>query len=218
MDSYLLIIAHKTLIIEPMDATFMDRHPRLSDGLSLVIFVIGVAIGTVLLNAFVFQTFNVEGASMETTMYTGDRLIVNRLPVTMSKLQNKNYTPKRGQIIVFKNPNYNASLGKDEYIVKRVIAFAGERVTVKNGTTTVYNKESPNGFNPDSTVNKNEPGQPTSGNIDTVVPKGTIFVMGDHRQGNYSCDSRNCMGSIPLYDIVGPVGLRIFPFTKIRGF
>lgn len=201
-----------------MDATFMDRHPRLSDGLSLVIFVIGVAIGTVLLNAFVFQTFNVEGASMETTMYTGDRLIVNRLPVTMSKLQNKNYTPKRGQIIVFKNPNYNASLGKDEYIVKRVIAFAGERVTVKNGTTTVYNKESPNGFNPDSTVNKNEPGQPTSGNIDTVVPKGTIFVMGDHRQGNYSCDSRNCMGSIPLYDIVGPVGLRIFPFTKIRGF
>lgn len=218
MDSYLLIIAHKTLIIEPMDATFMDRHPRLSDGLSLVIFVIGVVIGTVLLNAFVFQTFNVEGASMETTMYTGDRLIVNRLPVTMSKLQNKNYTPKRGQIIVFKNPNYNASLGKDEYIVKRVIAFAGERVTVKNGTTTVYNKENPNGFNPDSTVNKNEPGQPTSGNVDTVVPKGTIFVMGDHRQGNYSCDSRNCMGSIPLYDIVGPVGLRIFPFTKIRGF
>ena len=201
-----------------MDATFMDRHPRLSDGLSLVIFVIGVTIGTVLLNAFVFQTFNVEGASMETTMYTGDRLIVNRLPVTMSKLQNKNYTPKRGQIIVFKNPNYNASLGKDEYIVKRVIAFAGERVTVKNGTTTVYNKENPNGFNPDSTVNKNEPGQPTSGNVDTVVPKGTIFVMGDHRQGNYSCDSRNCMGSIPLYDIVGPVGLRIFPFTKIRGF
>lgn len=213
-----MIIAHKTLIIEPMDATFMDRHPRLSDGLSLVVFVIGVAIGTVLLNAFVFQTFNVEGASMETTMYTGDRLIVNRLPVTMSKLQNKNYTPKRGQIIVFKNPNYNASLGKDEYIVKRVIAFAGERVTVKNGTTTVYNKENPNGFNPDSTVNKNEPGQPTSGNVDAVVPKGTIFVMGDHRQGNYSCDSRNCMGSIPLYDIVGPVGLRIFPFTKIRGF
>ena len=213
-----MIIAHKTLIIEPMDATFMDRHPRLSDGLSLVIFVIGVTIGTVLLNAFVFQTFNVEGASMESTMYTGDRLIVNRLPVTMSKLQNKNYTPKRGQIIVFKNPNYNASLGKDEYIVKRVIAFAGERVTVKNGTTTVYNKENPNGFNPDSTVNKNEPGQPTSGNVDTVVPKGTIFVMGDHRQGNYSCDSRNCMGSIPLYDIVGPVGLRIFPFTKIRGF
>ena len=218
MISYLLIIAHKTLIIEAMDATFMDRHPKLHDGLGMVIFVVGGVVGTILLNTFVFQTFNVEGASMETTMYTGDRLIVNRLPVTASKLQNKNYVPSRGQIIVFKNPTFNASLGKDEYIVKRVIAFAGERVIVKDGTVTVYNKENPNGFNPDSSVNKNEPGQPTSGDVDTTVHTGTIFVMGDHRQGSYSCDSRNCMGSIPLYDIVGPVSLRLFPFNKIRSF
>jgi len=216
--SYLLIIAHETLIIKEMDATFMDRHPKLQDGLGMVIFVVGVVIGTILLNTFVFQTFNVEGASMETTMYTGDRLIVNRLPVTSSKLQNKNYIPKRGEIIVFKNPNFNASTGKDEYIVKRVIAFASERVTVKNGTVTVYNKENPNGFNPDTSVNKNEPGQPTSGDVDSTVPDGTVFVMGDHRQGSYSCDSRNCMGPIPLYDIVGPVSLRIFPFNKIRSF
>ena len=104
----------------------------------------------------------------------------------------------------FKNPNFQCIHSKDEYIVKRVIAFAGERVTVKNGTVTVYNTENPDGFNPDTSVNKNEPGQPTSGDVDTTVPEGTIFVMGDHRQGSYSCDSRNCMGPIPLYDIVGP--------------
>ncbi|WP_457915438.1 S26 family signal peptidase [Candidatus Minimicrobia naudis] len=69
-----------------MDATFMDRRPKLQDGLGMVIFVVGVVIGTLLLNTFVFQTFNVEGASMETTMYTGDRLIVNRLPVTWFKV------------------------------------------------------------------------------------------------------------------------------------
>lgn len=155
---------------------------------------------------------------MEKTMYTGDRLLVNRLAVTMAQVQNKRYIPKRGQVIVFKNPNYNATLGRDEYIVKRVIAFEGERVTVKNGVVAVYNSENPKGFNPDTTTNKNEPGQPTSGDVDKTVPEGTIFVMGDHRQGNYSCDSRNCMGTIPLYDIVGPVSMRIFPFTKIRGF
>lgn len=155
---------------------------------------------------------------MESTMYTGDRLIVNRIPVTISQLQNKQYTPERGQIIVFKNPNYNSSLGKDEYIVKRVIAFAGERVTVKNGIVTVFNSEHPAGFNPDTTVNKNEPGKPTSGDVDTTVTEETIFVMGDHREGNYSCDSRNCMGTIPLFDIIGPVSLRIYPFNKIRGF
>lgn len=201
-----------------MEATFLDRHPKLHDSLGVAIFIVGVIIGTVLLNTFVFRTFNVDGSSMESTMYTGDRLIVNRIPVTISQLQNKQYTPERGQIIVFKNPNYNSSLGKDEYIVKRVIAFAGERVTVKNGIVTVFNSEHPAGFNPDTTVNKNEPGKPTSGDVDTTVTEGTIFVMGDHREGNYSCDSRNCMGTIPLFDIIGPVSLRIYPFNKIRGF
>lgn len=202
-----------------MDATFFDRHPLARDAIGLAIFVVGVVIGTLLMNTFIFRSFHVDGPSMESTMYTGDRLIVNRIPLTISQLQNKQYTPERGQVIVFKNPNYTPSTGTDsENIVKRVIAFAGERVTVKDGTVTVYNTENPDGFNPDTDVNNNEPGQPTSGDVDTVVPEGTIFVMGDHREGNYSCDSRNCMGPIPLFDIIGPVSVRIFPFDKIRTF
>lgn len=201
-----------------MDAHFLDRHPRLRDSLGLIIFLVGVIIGTILINTFVFRSFGVQGPSMENTMHTNDRLIVDRLSVTIKQLQNKQYIPQRGQIIVFKNPNYNPTLGHDEYIVKRVIAFAGERVTVKNGVVTVYNSEHPNGFNPDTTVNKNEPKSPTSGDVDTKVSEGTVFVMGDNREGNFSCDSRNCMGNIPLYDIVGPVIARIFPFTQIRGF
>ena len=204
--------------MDEMDARFIDRHPRLRDGFGLITFVAGVIIGTLLINAFIFRSFNVDGPSMEPTMYTGDRLIVNRLPVTVAQLQNKPYVPQRGQIIVFKNPNFNPSLGRDEYIVKRVVAFAGERVTVKNGRVTVYSKEQPHGFNPDTGVNHNEPSQPTSGDVDTVVSDGTLFVMGDHRQGGYSCDSRNCMGNIPLFDMVGPVSVRIFPFTKVRTF
>ena len=201
-----------------MEASFFDRHPQIKDSLSLIIFIIGVIIGTLIINTFIFRSFNVEGPSMETTMFTGDRLIVNRLPVTIAQLQNKRYLPERGQVIVFKNPNYNPSTGREEYIVKRVIAYAGERVVVKNGKVTVYTADQPAGFDPDSTFGNNEPGQPTSGLVDTVVAEGTIFVMGDHREGNYSCDSRDCMGTIPLFDIVGPVGLRIYPFDKIRTF
>lgn len=201
-----------------MDATFMDRHPRLRDSFGLIIFIVGVIIGTILINSFVFRSFAVQGPSMENTMFTNDRLIVNRLPVTIARIQNKPYIPERGQVIVFKNPHYNSTLGHEEYIVKRVIAFAGERVTVKDGVTTVYNTEHPNGFNPDTTVAKNEPKQPTAGTVDTTVSEGTLFVMGDNREGNFSCDSRNCMGNIPLFDVVGPVSMRIFPFTKIRGF
>ena len=201
-----------------MESSFFDRHPKVKDAIGLVIFVIGVILGTLLINTFVFRSFNVEGPSMEKTMYTGDRLIVNRLPVTISQLKNTPYVPERGQVIVFKNPHFNPSSAKDEYVVKRVIAFAGERVTVKDGVVTVYTAEHPEGFNPDTTINHNEPGQPTSGDVDTTVAEGKIFVMGDHREGSYSCDSRDCMGTIPLFDIVGPVSLRLYPFDKMRSF
>lgn len=199
-----------------MQASFMQRHPLFKDALGVVVFVVCVFIGTLFINTFVFRSFNVEGPSMEKTLYTGDRLVVNRLPVTWSQLQNKSYLPDRGQVIVFKNPHYSAGMG-EEYIVKRVIAFAGERVELKSGTYRVYNDEHPEGFNPDD-ANNGEPGKPTTGEVDTVVADGTIFVSGDHREGSFSYDSRNGMGTIPLYDIVGPVSLRIFPFTKIRGF
>lgn len=199
-----------------MEASYFKRHPFMKDLLSLLIFVFCVIIGTILINAFVFRSFNVVGPSMETTMYTGDRLVVNRLPVTWSQIQGKSYVPERGQIIVFKNPHYSLGI-EDEYIVKRVIAFPGERVVLKDGKYTVYNAEFPAGFNPDD-ANNGEPGNPTTGEVDEIVPDNELFVSGDHRTGNFSYDSRNGLGTIPYYDVVGPVSVRIFPFNKIRSF
>jgi signal peptidase I len=199
-----------------MEASFLQRHPFIKDTLSISIFIVCVLIGTLLINSFVFRSFSVVGPSMETTLFTNDRLIVDRLPVTWAQLQNKTYIPDRGQIIVFKNPLYSAGLS-DEYIVKRVIAFPGERVTIQDGHYVVYNSAHPDGFNPDDT-NHGEPGSPTSGSIDEIVPDGQLFVSGDHRQGSFSLDSRNGLGTIPFYDVVGPVTLRIFPFDKIRWF
>lgn len=195
----------------------MTRHPAVKDGLNFLIFVTLVLVGTLFINTFIFRTFNVVGPSMEPTMVTGDRLIVNRIPVTISQLKNESYIPDRNQVIVFKNPQYVVG-GQDEFIVKRVIAFAGERVTVKNGVMMVYNKEHPEGFQPDDSVTHGKPGSPTSGDVDTVVAEGTIFVAGDHRQGEYSFDSRSGLGDIPLFDIIGPVAVRIWPITNINTF
>ena len=83
---------------------------------------------------------------------------MNRIPVTLAQLQNKPYIPERGEIIVFKNPLYNGN-NVDEFIVKRVIAFPGERVVLKDGHYIVYNAASPGGFNPDD-ANHGEPGSP----------------------------------------------------------
>lgn len=199
-----------------MEASFFTRHPFAKDIISLGIFIVCVVIGTILINTFVFRSFNVEGASMENTMHTGDRLIINRAIVTVSQLKNEQYVPERGQVIVFKNPIY-AGDGENEHLVKRVIGLPGERVVLKDGQFTVYNEEHPDGFNPDETSH-GEPQQPTDGETDVVVPDGDIFVSGDHRQEGFSFDSRNGLGTVPLYDVVGPVSFRLFPFTQIRGF
>lgn len=203
-----------------MQAPFFERHPLLKDALGTTSFIALVIVGALLINTFVFRSFNVEGESMASTLHTGDRLIVNRLPATAARIQNTPYVPKRGEIIVFSNPNFQNGLD-EEYIVKRVVAFEGERVNLENGVLTVYNGEFPDGFNPDiEGAGKNgEPTGPISGTVNNVtVPKGTIFVVGDNREGSHSYDSRSGLGYVPLYDIIGPVSFRIFPFTAIRGF
>ncbi len=203
-----------------MEAGFLERHPHIKDILSFAVFIVIVFVGTILINTFVFRSFSVSGHSMDYTLHDGERLIVNRLPITAAQLQNKSYVPSRGQIIVFKNPHF--VLGeRDEFIVKRVIAFPGERVTVSDGILTVYNSEHPNGYHPDDEYRKNGvgPQSPSSGDgVDVTVPDGTIFVCGDNRIGTNSYDSRTGLGTIPTFDVVGPVALRIWPLTKLGTF
>lgn len=208
--------------------TFFQKHPLLKDLLSLVFFVVCVVIGTMILNAFVFRSYNVVGKSMENTLHNDDRVIVNRLPVTWAHFLGKEYVPERGQIIVFANGEASGALtceapmGQiDQYIIKRVIAFPGERVTVKDGVLTVYNDEHPEGFSPDEETRVDEnngPKEYSSGEVDMLVPEGEIFVAGDNREGSHSFDSRSGLGTIPYCRIIGPAAMRIYPFDKIRLF
>ena len=203
-----------------MQPSYLTRHPHTKDVIQFIGFIFVVFVGTVIINTFIFRSFSVSGHSMDKTLADGQRLIVNRIPITVAQVENKTYMPERGQIIVFKNPRFVIGM-EDEYIVKRVIAFPGERVTVENGVLTVFNKKHPNGFNPDTVYQKDGvgPQSPVSGEgLDTIVPDGTVFVCGDNRIGDNSYDSRTGLGTIPQFDIVGPVAIRIFPFTAVKTF
>lgn len=207
---------------------FLQKHPLMKDLLSLVIFVACVVLGTIVLNAFVFRSYSVVGSSMENTLQNDDRIIVNRLPVSWAHFLGQEYVPKRGQVIIFANGSASGPLTceapdnqVDQYIIKRVIAFPGERVVVKDGELTVYNDEHPDGFSPDDETRKSDtdgPKKDSSGEVDLIVPEGELFVAGDNREGSHSFDSRSGLGTIPYCRIVGPAALRIYPFNRIRFF
>lgn len=223
-----------------MEPKFFQKHPLLKDLLSLSGFIIAIVLGTLFLNTFIYRSYNVVGGSMENTLHGDDRVIVNRAAVSWSHFTGQEYVPERGQIIVFLNEDeekvaeYKAagvnnpmtcnvpSNVSDQYIIKRVIAFPGERVTVKNGEMKIYpDAESSEGivYDAEWRVSENDgPKEYTSGEVDMVVPEGELFVSGDNREGSNSWDSRNGLGTIPYCRIVGPVILRLFPLDKIRTF
>jgi len=169
------------------------------------------------LTAFIFQSYEVDGPSMQTTLQNQDRLIVLKLPRTMARITGHAYVPHRGDIVIF-NKNDLTELGgssENKQLIKRVVGLPGERVVVKNGTLTVYNKDNPNGFQPDKTLPYGNVIVTTPGDLDVTVPPNQVFVCGDNRTN--SLDSRY-FGPIPLKDIVGKLVLRIYPFDKAKSF
>ncbi|MBR1801789.1 signal peptidase I [Candidatus Saccharibacteria bacterium] len=214
--------------MEKKELTIFERHPIIKDIISLIFFVALIIIGTITVNAYIFRSYNVVGVSMENTLHNSDRVIVNRLAVSIAHFNGEEYVPERGQVIVFANGDADGPLTcgadatiHDQFIIKRVIAFPGERVVVKDGVLTVYNDENPNGFNPDLDTRKSDTDGPkaeTSGEVDMVVPEGEIFVAGDNREGTHSYDSRYGLGTVPYCRIIGPVVFRPFPFNQMRFF
>lgn len=180
--------------------------------LATLAILIAAPIMALVLTSFVFQSYEVFGPSMEKTLQNGDRLIVVKAPRTWSKIRSKTFMPKRGEIVVFtKLDVLISSSDSNKQLIKRVMALPGERVVVADGKVTVYNKDRPEGFEPDREASYGSTITTTGGKVDVVVGADEVFVCGDNR-GN-SLDSRT-FGPIKTKDIVGTAALRFLPINQ----
>jgi signal peptidase I len=184
--------------------------------LSTVGILVTALVVALLMIAFVFRSYQVDGPSMQNTLHNADKLIIWKVPRTWSDITGHPYIPKRGDIIVFTESGL-AQFGQTntKQLIKRVIGLPGDRVVVANGVYTIYNKQHPNCFDPDKTLpyGKNIP--ITSGNIDVTLGPDQLFVSGDNRPD--SLDSR-AFGPINANQVVGKLVLRVFPLSQAEVF
>jgi signal peptidase I len=167
-----------------------------------------------MIKAFIVQPYIVDGESMKPTLQNEDRLIVNKLPRTLARIDHHPYIPERGSIIVF-NQNNLPNYAGTKQLIKRVVGLPGDRVVVNDGHITIYNSAHPKGFNPDIPDGFPVNAQITTGNIDVTLGPKEIFVCGDNRQN--SEDSRY-FGPVNVDNIVGKLVLRIMPFSQAKRF
>lgn len=168
--------------------------------------------------AFVFQSYQVDGPSMQSTLQNNDRLIVWKVPRTFARITGSEYIPARGDIVIFSENNLSQFGQSDvKQLVKRVIGLPGDRVVISDGVVKVYNQAHPDGFEPDKTLpyGKEHTLPYTSGDIDITLKSNQIFVCGDNRTD--SLDSR-AFGPVDLNDVVGKLVLRVYPFDTFRSF
>jgi signal peptidase I len=144
-----------------------------------------------LINFFLAQATQVHGQSMEPTLHSDQRLVVE-------KVSYRFHGPRRGDIVVLKSPKRG-----EELLIKRVIGLSGETIEIRQGR--VY-------------INGQELDEPylerlTGGNWGPIiVPPLQVFVLGDNR--GFSNDSR-AFGMVPIVNIVGRAWVSYWPLDEV---
>lgn len=138
--------------------------------------LLGVAIlVAVLVRAFVLQTFFIPSPSMENTLKIDDRVLVNKLVYDFR-------SPHRGEVIVFKAPTEWSGNPDGEDFIKRVIGVGGDHVVCCDHSGS-QERLIINGKPIDEPFIF--PGnKPADQDFDITVPKGRLWVMGDHREAS----------------------------------
>ncbi len=163
--------------------------------LSMALYIAVVLCITFLVVRYVGQRTQVDGHSMENTLFDGDNLIVDKISYRFTD-------PKRFDIIVFP---YHYK--EDTYYIKRIIGLPGETVQIRDGEIYIDGAILEEGYGKETML--------TSGRAADQIQLGEdeYFVLGDNR--NHSEDSRfDDVGNIERSEIIGRAFIRIWPFER----
>lgn len=163
----------------------MRENGKLKEWLEAFLYAVAI----VIVLYFVAWPFKIEGASMENSFFTGDRIVVSRVMAWGNFL-------KQGDLVICR-------LSDSQDIIKRVIGQPGDRVDIRAGKVYI------NGEKLDEPYLKEDF---TMGEMSVLLSEREYFVMGDNRAA--STDSRE-LGPLSRSRFVGKTILRWFPFDQI---
>ena len=187
------------------------------------------------LRAFVVEAFKIPSGSMESTLRSGDFLLVNKMlygaevPFTGKHLPRVR-EPVRGDVVVFRYPR-DPSM---DY-VKRLVGLPGDTLAMNGGRLYVNGEAQTEQY----VIHVDENEDPIYADFDwqreylvggteaarwyrptrnnwgpLVVPEGNYFMLGDNRDN--SSDSRY-WGHVPERNLVGPALFCYFPLGRNWG-
>lgn len=164
-----------------------------------------------LIRTFLIQPFKIPSGSMRMTLVEGDRLFVNKLaygpmvPLTQYRLPGF-VKPRRGDVVVFKYP-----IQRQKDFIKRLIAFGGETVEIKDGRVYINDVLVADGAI--AGIHYYNYGTYAQPGKKITVPQGQYFVMGDNSASSH--DSRY-WGFVPEELVVGKAEVLFWPLDRIR--
>jgi signal peptidase I len=203
------------------------RRARQSTLVETIVLLVLAAALAITLQAFVVKPYKIPSASMEPTLMTHDRVLVNRFSNRIL-----GHDPKRGDIVVFHPPHGADSDGAPECgnpdqgggtetpcsrptptkssqtFIKRVVGVGGDTIAIRDGQVIRNGKPADEPF----AAACEGAGAPCDFPRSIVVPKGYFFMMGDNR-GN-SEDSR-FWGPVPSSWIIGNAFATYWPPSRL---
>jgi signal peptidase I len=168
------------------------RHPSLWRVVREVLeTIVPALLIAVLINVFLGQATRVDGQSMEPSLHTNERLVVEKLSYRL-------HGPQRFDIVVIRVPSQG-----DELLIKRVIGLPGETVEARDGVVYVDGETLDEPFIQQQAY--------AGRDFRVTVPPLYVFVMGDNR--SHSNDSRS-FGPVPIDNIIGRAWVSYWPLDS----